>query len=61
MINICIYPIMEQNIVFIVSISIALFFIVGETITEKLPTQKFSIWWRKNVVSEEQNSGDKDC
>ena len=52
---------MEQNIVFIVSISIALFFIVGETITEKSPTQKFSKWWRKNVVSEEQNSGDKDC
>ena len=52
---------MEQNIVFIVSIGIALFFIVGETITEKIPTQKFSKWWRKNVVSEEQNSGDKDC
>lgn len=52
---------MEQNIVFVLSISVALFFIVGETITEKLPNHKFSKWWRENLVSEEQNSNDNSC
>ena len=52
---------MAQNILFYITIAIAAFIIVGETIAEKFPTHKFSKWWRENVVSEEQSGNDGDC
>ena len=52
---------MEQDIVFGICVGLAVFAIVGETITERFPSKRFSKWWRKNVASEEQGNQDQGC
>jgi hypothetical protein len=52
---------MEQDIVVGIVFGLVVVAIVSETIAEKLPTKKFSKWWRENVVSEQQGNQDQGC
>ena len=56
-----IYPNMGQDLVVGISLGLAIFAIVGETIADKFPTKKFSKWWRENVVSKDQGKGNTGC
>jgi hypothetical protein len=52
---------MGQNIVVGIVFGLVVVAIVSETIAEKLPTKKFSKWWRRNFSSEEQGNQDQGC
>ena len=56
-----IYPNMGQDLVVGISVGLAIFAIVSETIADKFPTKKFSKWWRGKIVSEDQGKGDTGC
>ena len=56
-----IYPNMGQDLVVGLCVGLAVFAIIGETITEKFPSKSFSKWWRKNVASEKQGNQDQGC
>ena len=52
---------MGQDIVFGISVGLAVFAIVSETIADKFPTEKFSKWWREKIVSKDQGKGQTGC